>query len=180
MRDDWFFRRQRRIILAEHEVKKMLKNRLDEIGKVIQTHWAFSILGLIATLFTIGGGVLWACGQLGGAWAAFAVLAGPLPLVIVGAAALWRSSPLSAAVIPAPIPARPIQKMKCRFCDGSGHMQMISWPAEPCIICHGKGYIFTDRIGRPKCTFCWGHAYRFGATNTACPVCGGVGLMPWD
>jgi DnaJ-class molecular chaperone len=142
----------------------MLEERLEEIGRVIQTHWGFSFLGLAATIVTVGGGAWAACKWVQQRRVATARKIGSSPVVAV------QSLP----------PVRPFQKMKCPFCDGSGHMQIVSGPAEPCIKCHGKGYIFTDRIGQPKCKFCWGHAYRFGATNTLCPVCDGEGLMPWD
>ena len=162
----------------------MWEDRMAAIGRVVQTHWTFAFLGLFATLFTIVGGALMLHGQLGGFWTTGFVLAGPMPLLVIGVATILRiRRPALAsvqAVAVSPAPARPLQKMKCPFCDGSGHMRIMTGPAQPCIKCHGKGYIFTDRVGQPKCTFCWGHAYRFGATNTLCPVCDGEGLMPWD
>lgn len=136
-----------------------------ELGRLIQTHWVFILVSFVGSVVTIVGGM---CG--GFRW-----------IRSLASRSSDRTSVLPVeSVVHSAAPARPLQKMKCKFCDGSGHMRIMTGPAEPCIKCLGKGYIFTDRIGQPKCTFCLGHAYRFGATNTLCPVCGGEGLMPWD
>lgn len=135
----------------------------------------------LSRAWRIGGGLLTLVGGIG---TFFQVLpAFNLSLAIVGFVMLITF------VVARAIPYRPIipaqtthqrqqQKMTCRTCRGTGRAWGLYNPA--CHKCGGKGYIFTDRVGRPDCPRCRGTGWSNGLTTRDCSTCQGVGLLPYD
>ena len=73
---------------------------------------------------------------------------------------------------------RTLTKIQCPTCRGTGN----SWwrYTNSCEKCHGRGDIYTYRVGQPACRRCRGTGLQNARYTAFCDVCEGVGLKPYD
>jgi hypothetical protein len=78
----------------------------------------------------------------------------------------------------APPENRILAKMQCPTCKSTGN----SWGryTNSCEKCHGRGGIYSFRVGQPACRRCRGTGLQNGRYTAFCDVCDGVGLKPYD